>query len=46
MRPNNSSRNPFITDMTMMSAATPSPMPSKENPAMTEMNASLRLGRR
>ena len=34
-------RKPFITDITMISVATPSMMPRKENPAMTEMNPSL-----
>ena len=38
----NSWRKPFITAMTMISVATPSTMPRKENPAMTEMNPSLR----
>ena len=39
-------RNPFITAITMMSVATPSMIPRKENPAMTEMNPSLRRARR
>ena len=39
-------RNPFITAMTMMSVATPSMMPRKEKPAMTEINPSLRRARR
>ena len=39
-------RKPFITAITMMSVATPSMMPRKENPAMTEMNPSLRRERR
>ena len=39
-------RKPFITAMTMISVATPSMMPRKENPAMTEMNPSLRRARR
>jgi hypothetical protein len=41
-----SCRKPFITAMTMMSVATPSMMPTKEKPAMTEMNPSLRRARR
>ena len=39
-------RNPFITDSTTISVATPSMMPMKENPAMTEMKPSLRRARR
>ena len=39
-------RNPFITDSTMMSVATPSMMPAKEKPAMTEMKPSRRRARR
>ena len=39
-------RKPFITAMTMISVATPSMMPRKEKPAMTEMNPSLRRARR
>ena len=39
-------RKPFITAITMISVATPSMMPRKENPAMTEMNPSLRRARR
>ena len=39
-------RKPFITAITMISVATPSTMPKKENPAMTEMNPSLRRARR
>jgi hypothetical protein len=39
-------RNPFITAITMISTATPSMMPRNENPAMTEMNPSLRRERR
>lgn len=35
-----------MTAMTMISVATPSMMPRKENPAMTEMNPSLRRARR
>ena len=39
-------RKPFITAMTMISVATPSMMPRKEKPAMTEMKPSLRRARR
>ena len=39
-------RKPFITAITMISVATPSMMPRKENPAITEMNPSLRRARR
>jgi hypothetical protein len=39
-------RKPFITAMTMMSVATPSAMPTKEKPAITEMKPSLRRARR
>ena len=39
-------RKPFITAMTMISVATPSMMPMKEKPAMTEMKASRRRARR
>ena len=39
-------RKPFITAITMISVATPSMMPRNENPAMTEMNPSLRRARR
>jgi len=39
-------RNPFITAITMMRVATPSMMPRKENPAMTEMKPSRRRARR
>ena len=39
-------RKPFITAMTMISVATPSMMPRNENPAITEMNPSLRRARR
>ena len=39
-------RKPFITAITMISVATPSMMPRKEKPAMTEMNPSLRRARR
>jgi hypothetical protein len=42
----NSWRKPFITAMTMISVATPSMMPTKEMPAMMEMNPSLRRARR
>jgi hypothetical protein len=41
-----SPRNPFITAITMISVATPSMMPTKEKPAITEMNASFRRERR
>jgi hypothetical protein len=37
MRDSSSCRKPFITAMTMISVATPSMMPRKENPAITEM---------
>ena len=46
MRETSSVRNPFITAMTMISVATPSMMPMKEKPAITEMKASLRRARR
>ena len=39
-------RKPFITAITMMRVATPSMMPRKENPAITEMNPSLRRARK
>ena len=39
-------RKPFMTAITMMRVATPSMMPRKENPAMTEMNPSRRRARR
>jgi hypothetical protein len=39
-------RKPFITAITMIKVITPSVMPRKENPAMTEMNPSLRRERR
>ncbi len=39
-------RNPFITAMTMMRVATPSMMPTKEKPAMTEMKVSRRRERK
>ena len=39
-------RKPFITAITMMRVATPSMMPRKENPALTEMNPSCRRARR
>ena len=39
-------RKPFITAITMISVATPSMMPRKEKPAMTEMKPSLRRARR
>ena len=35
-----------MTAMTMISVATPSMMPMKEKPAMTEMKASFRRERR
>ena len=40
-----SALNPFITDITMISVATPSVMPASENQAMTEMNPSDRRER-
>ena len=46
MRLRSSPRKPFITDMTMISAATPSMMPRKEKPAITETPASRRRARR
>ena len=46
MRVSSSWRKPFITAITTISVATPSPMPSSEKPAMTEMNPSLRRARR
>ena len=46
MRPTSSARNPFITDITMISVATPSAMPSNEKIAMTETNPSARRARR
>ena len=39
-------RKPFITAITMISVATPSMMPRKEKPAMTEMKPSLRRARK
>ena len=39
-------RKPFITAITMMSVATPSMMPRKENAALTEINPSWRRARR
>ena len=42
----NSLRKPFITAITIISVATPSMMPRKENPAMTEIKPSLRRARR
>ena len=42
----NSLRKPFITAITMISVATPSMMPRKEKPAMTEMKPSLRRARK
>ncbi len=44
--PRSSVRNPFITAITMMSVATPSIMPAKEKPAMTEIKPSRRRARR
>jgi hypothetical protein len=41
-----STRNPFITDITMIKVATPSMMPRNEKPAITEMKPSLRRARR
>ena len=35
-----------MTAITMIKVATPSMMPANENPAMTEMNPSLRRARR
>ncbi len=46
MRPTNSARNPFITDITMISVATPSAMPNSEKIAITETNPSCRRARR
>jgi hypothetical protein len=46
MRAARSARKPFITDITMISAATPSPMLMIENQALTEMNPSCRRARR
>ena len=39
-------RKPFITESTMISVATPSMMPRKEKPAMTETKPSRRRVRR
>jgi hypothetical protein len=39
-------RKPFITDITMISVATPSRMPRKEKPAMTETKPSRRRVRK
>ena len=36
---------PFITDSTMISAATPRPMPSMETPEMKEMKPLRRVAR-
>ncbi len=46
MRPTNSTRKPFITDITMMRVATPSAIPSSEKIAMTETKPSWRRARR
>jgi hypothetical protein len=46
MRLSNSARKPFMTDMTMISAATPIAMPARENAAMTETNPSSLRARR
>ena len=43
---NSSLRKPFMTAMTVISVNTPSRMPRKEKPAMTEMKPSLRRARR
>jgi hypothetical protein len=40
MRAASSARKPFITDITMISAATPSPIEMIENQALTEMKPS------
>ena len=42
----NSLRKPFITAITIISVATPSMIPRKENPAITEMKPSFRRARR
>jgi hypothetical protein len=39
-------RNPFITESTMISVATPSMMPMKEKPAITDTKPSRRRVRR
>ena len=44
MRPSSCARKPFITLITMISVATPSAMPTSENPEMTEMKLSAPLG--
>ena len=46
MRPIRSALKPFITDITMISVATPSAMPISEKIAITETNRSPRLARR
>jgi hypothetical protein len=46
MRARRSSRKPFITDITTISVPTPSRIPTKEKPAITEMNPSCRRARR
>ena len=46
IRPSSSSLKPFITEVTIISVATPSAMPIKANEVMTEINPSLRLARR
>ena len=42
----NSLRKPPITDITMISVATPSAMPTSEKPEITETKLSCRLARR
>ena len=46
MRCSSSARKPFITDMTMISVATPSAIPASENPAMTDTKPFSRRARR
>ena len=46
MRPSKSALKPPMTDMTMISVATPSAMPTRLNPAITETNRSPRRARR
>ena len=41
-----STRKPFITDMTTIKVPTPSVIPIREKPAMTEMKPSSRRARR
>ncbi|MCY1379007.1 hypothetical protein D9M69_666880 [compost metagenome] len=45
MRSRTSFWKPFITDSTMMSAATPSAMPSMDTPEMKEMKPLRRVAR-